>query len=237
MEYHKKIPLPLKGGEYFLTPGLISVSNNHVYCKLRNDNVKDLTQDTVYNHPTEKQCKYEPDLSNYVTKDEIGSLVPGNKYKLIASGTVRYDSTQNVIGNVNNLSEYSDIFVIAGNGNNYGAIAISVDVTLVGEYLNFKNLDNTPNATELMTSYSGGQTIYPAINTATDEIRIKIENVIDHSFVTLLYSRCALSIGYTAADYPDMPIILHGSSIINTLRIGHRNANRGLQFPWKVYAR
>ena len=190
-----------------------------------------------YVHPQEKQCNYEPDLSNYVAKDEISALIPGNKYKLISRGTVRYDSTQNVIGNVSNLSEYSDIFVVAGNGNNYGGISISVDVTLVGQYLNFENLDNTPNAAELVTSYSGGQTIYPAINTATDEIRIKIENVIDHSFVTLLYSRCSLSLGYTAADSPDMPIILHGSSTINTLHIGHRNASKGLQFPWKVYAR
>ena len=30
----------------------------------------------VYSHPVAKQCTYEPDLSNYVTKDEIGLYNP-----------------------------------------------------------------------------------------------------------------------------------------------------------------
>lgn len=31
-----------------------------------------MTQDTIYQHPVEKQCTWSPDLSNYVTKDELG---------------------------------------------------------------------------------------------------------------------------------------------------------------------
>lgn len=41
-----------------LTEAQISVSNSHAYCKLCDGSVKDLAQDTVYTHPTEKQCNY-----------------------------------------------------------------------------------------------------------------------------------------------------------------------------------
>ena len=58
-----------------------------MYCKLGNDTIRDLTQDndTIYVHPTtkqcnysyehpsEKQCDYEPDLSAYITRDEFES--------------------------------------------------------------------------------------------------------------------------------------------------------------------
>ena len=34
----------------------------------------DLTKDTSYIHPTNKQCNYEPDLSNYATKEELETV-------------------------------------------------------------------------------------------------------------------------------------------------------------------
>ena len=47
-----------------LTTGLIQVANSKVFCKLGNDTIRDLTQDTAYVHPESKQCDYSPDLSN-----------------------------------------------------------------------------------------------------------------------------------------------------------------------------
>lgn len=100
-----------------LTQAQISVSNNHVYCKLGNDHVRDLTQDndTIYVHPTakqcsysyehpsEKQCKYEPDLSAYITRDEfessgganlvIGSVSTDRNYKF----TINFSKAFNVV--------------------------------------------------------------------------------------------------------------------------------------------
>ena len=41
-----------------LETGGILVSQNHVYCKLGNNTIRDLTQDTIYTHPSSKQCNY-----------------------------------------------------------------------------------------------------------------------------------------------------------------------------------
>ena len=85
-----------------LTTGLIQVANNKVYCKLGNDTIRDLTQDndTIYVHPTtkqcnysyehpsEKQCDYEPDLSAYITRDEFESSGGAN----LVIGSVPTDS-------------------------------------------------------------------------------------------------------------------------------------------------
>ena len=64
MIWEGDIALPIT--HIILTQAQISVANSKVYCKLGNGTVRDLTQDTntVYTHPTTKQCTWNPDLSN-----------------------------------------------------------------------------------------------------------------------------------------------------------------------------
>lgn len=54
-----------------LTAGKIVVGNNKAWI---GPNGVELTKDTIYSHPTNKQCNYEPDLSNYATKDDLASV-------------------------------------------------------------------------------------------------------------------------------------------------------------------
>lgn len=67
--------------------------------------VRDLTQDTntvythpstkqcnySYTHPAEKQCNYNVDLSNYVTKSDLGASIKTNVINNV-SGTLTYDT-------------------------------------------------------------------------------------------------------------------------------------------------
>lgn len=64
------------------------MANNKVYCKTMSGTVKDLTQDTVYTHPQEKQCAWEPDSAGSIVLSRIVSESD------ISAGTiVDYDST------------------------------------------------------------------------------------------------------------------------------------------------
>ena len=58
-----------------LTPEKLLITPNHVYA---GENRIDLTKDTntVYTHPSEKQCSWEPNLSNYVTFDDLSNISP-----------------------------------------------------------------------------------------------------------------------------------------------------------------
>ena len=49
------------------------MADSKVYTKLGNGAVRDLTQDTIYNHPGTKQCNYEPDLSSCMIKTTISA--------------------------------------------------------------------------------------------------------------------------------------------------------------------
>lgn len=71
---YENIDRGLSLGLFTLEFGGISVANSKVYAKLGNDTTRDLTQDTIYQHPAEKQCTWSPDLSNYVTKDELSGV-------------------------------------------------------------------------------------------------------------------------------------------------------------------
>ena len=62
-------------GVKLLTNGKIIVTPNHVYA---GQNKLDLTKDTVYRHPSSKQCNYYVDLSNYVTKSELSTEITGS---------------------------------------------------------------------------------------------------------------------------------------------------------------
>lgn len=61
-----------------LSPAQLSVSNNHCYCGTGSGTIKDL----IYTHPTQKQCNYSVDLSNYATKDELS--LSSSPWKTIA---------------------------------------------------------------------------------------------------------------------------------------------------------
>lgn len=65
---------------------------NHAYMKY-GSGVRDLTQDTntVYTHPAEKQCNYNVDLSNYVTKEQLGGSIQTNVLNKV-SGSITYDA-------------------------------------------------------------------------------------------------------------------------------------------------
>lgn len=78
------------------------VTPNHVYTKLGNGTIRDLTLDTntvythpstkqcnyYYTHPATKQCNYNVDLSNYVTKGEATNYIIR-----AGSGTERLNSS------------------------------------------------------------------------------------------------------------------------------------------------
>ena len=115
-----------------LTTAQISVSNNHAYCKLGNGAVRDLTQDTIYTHPSSKQCNYSythptskqcnwtPDLSNYVTKSQLNEV--SSPLKLLGtytSGTISLSTTYNIFFIVGKKSRSSDsIYLNPSGGNN-----------------------------------------------------------------------------------------------------------------------
>lgn len=65
---------------------------NHAYIKY-GDSIRDLTQDndTIYTHPSTKQCNYSVDLSNYVTKDQLGGSIQTKTLNKV-SGSITYDT-------------------------------------------------------------------------------------------------------------------------------------------------
>lgn len=60
--------VPLELPSFILQAAQLSVSNNHCYCGMGSGAIKDL----VYSHPIQKQCNYEPDLSEIVTAEQLG---------------------------------------------------------------------------------------------------------------------------------------------------------------------
>lgn len=78
-------------------------------------NKLDLTKDTVYKHPTSKQCNYYVNLSPYMLKSvlPIGIIVMWNGYpNTVPSGWSLCDGS-------NNTPDLRDRFII-GAGNSYG---------------------------------------------------------------------------------------------------------------------
>ena len=86
MEYHKKKPLPIKGGVSFssysaeyltstlpstLNIGVLSTGPSKAYIGTFGE------IGHPYTHPTDKQCNYSVDTSNFVTKDEIEDIGGG----------------------------------------------------------------------------------------------------------------------------------------------------------------
>lgn len=61
----------ITGSYNFLAAGKIVVGNNKAWI---GPNGVELTKDTIYSHPTNKQCNYEPDLSDYATKEDLASV-------------------------------------------------------------------------------------------------------------------------------------------------------------------
>ena len=55
----------------FLTDGKIRIGKNKAWF---GPNAVELTKNTIYTHPSTKQCNYDVDLSNYVTQSDIETL-------------------------------------------------------------------------------------------------------------------------------------------------------------------
>lgn len=102
-----------------LTHGLIQVANNKVYCKTMNGTLKDLTQDTIYKHPSSKQCNYSvkvPTVTTHVNSS-IGNDI-GDKLQRLSDGphnyigkhVLKYRSSYNEIPAVIITQPY-DVFV------------------------------------------------------------------------------------------------------------------------------
>ena len=126
-----------------LTHGLIQVANSKVFAKLGNGLVRDLTLDTntvythpttkqcnySYAHPTEKQCSYTPDLSNYATKADLSSV--SSPWSLLESYTG--SSNINALTNLN----YS-LFLLT-----FKFSATGGTVRIIGEYGGVDILDRS----------------------------------------------------------------------------------------------
>lgn len=93
-----------------LTNGKLMICNNKVYA---GKNLLDLTKDTVYIHPTTKQCNYSIDTSNFVTKTEL------NKVK----GMI--DVSARVVGSKQ---------AIAGNASQTVTVPVSIDYDYIEIY-------------------------------------------------------------------------------------------------------
>ena len=97
-----------------LSPAQISVAQSKVYCKLCDGSVKDLAQDTVYTHPTEKQCSWEPSGEKYIFKTGTGSVTEniGAKYDFTIHisdiATILHFSISGIIYDTSNADEYYD---------------------------------------------------------------------------------------------------------------------------------
>ena len=89
------------------------VTPNHLYTKLGNGTIRDLTldtnTDTVYVHPAEKQCNYNVDLSNYVTKSDLGASIKTNVIDDVR-GSITYTSAPSLVMISFGGSSYSQIF-------------------------------------------------------------------------------------------------------------------------------
>lgn len=74
-----------------LTVGNIVTTKNGVYTKLGNSNMVNLAQDTVYSHPSEKQCNYSVDTSVFIKRSDLDSYIPKIEanVKRDAQGNVR----------------------------------------------------------------------------------------------------------------------------------------------------
>ena len=101
------------------------VTPNHVYTKLGNGTIRDLTldtnTDTVYTHPSykvcnysysypaEKQCNYNVDLSNYATKADLGASIKINVVNSVSS-SITYTAAPSLVMISFGGSSYEQIF-------------------------------------------------------------------------------------------------------------------------------
>ena len=79
---------------------MIQVANTKVFARVGNGSTVDLTQDTntIYTHPTTKQCNYTPDLSNINAAKLQGYTyhqIINNAASARKTATVIYDKTVN----------------------------------------------------------------------------------------------------------------------------------------------
>lgn len=63
----------------------ISVGQTTAYCKLGNGTVSNLCQDTVYIHPTAKQCSYNVPIIDNLTSSETSAALSANQGRILNS--------------------------------------------------------------------------------------------------------------------------------------------------------
>ena len=120
-----------------LTHGLIQVANSKVFAKLGNGTVRDLTLDTntVYTHPTTKQCNYSVSVINNLTSSSTTAALSANQGRILnsllsstakyASGVVSHNATVQL-----GFAPKAVISAILSNYDSYTDIAIGTLVAV-----------------------------------------------------------------------------------------------------------
>lgn len=122
-----------------LNHGAIQVANSKVFCKLGNGTVRDLTLDTntVYTHPTTKQCDYSVSVVDNLTSSSTTAALSANQGRLLNS-SVSNGKTQvaNAITGKGVAASGSDSFATLANKiSQISAMSSIVYTTLYDLYL------------------------------------------------------------------------------------------------------
>ena len=117
-----------------LSTGQISVANNKVFCKLGNNEIRDLTQDTAYVHPATKQCNYtytHPSTPQCNVSSRLDTIE--NKVNT-TSGVPRWYFSSNSTWNCSQAGTYT--FILVGGGEGWHETSIGVNINgHSGEYI------------------------------------------------------------------------------------------------------
>lgn len=113
---------------FALEVGGISVSNSKVYCKLGNNTIRDLTQDTIYTHPATKQCNYSPDLSGCLQGTAFTYNITANYQAITFNGV---DSVYIALNNAPNFGQ-DETFYISNSSPCVVNVNIPTDINWTG---------------------------------------------------------------------------------------------------------
>lgn len=109
-----------------LTQAGISVGQSAAYCKLGNGTVRNLCQDTIYTHPSTKQCDYSyvhPTTKQCSWEPEYRGLKIINEYEISDTTTVNFSGAKFVTfasgrGNYSSLS-HGEVRISTNSGSMY----------------------------------------------------------------------------------------------------------------------
>ena len=121
------------------------ICNNKVYA---GKNKLDLTKDTVYKHPSTKQCNYSIDTSNFVTKTELNKVkgMIDVSARVIGSKSVYSHSGGSVSADVIIGYDYIEIYVAyTPVGNNAIAVATTTPIIIANGGTGIISMDTNAN--------------------------------------------------------------------------------------------